>query len=621
MAETLSSGLSAPTNPAGIHLSTSRVATLLPLLRSSSSNVQTNLSKTLEAILNSPRFPDQYHEPVWRVLDATERIKRLLKVGVDGLVGGAGGGVLKGKSELKAVWMQLEVIGDVIARFVTEVEASLGKTRASIKIAQKVGQGDKAQDLPLLFELLNLDDMLKGMHHLPLYSIDIHTGIISHLTSLKGLLSRILLPLTSPVPVITAGPLASSSGSSIYSLSPNVQPAELLELLTQQINTLHQLVQSSNTLLSLNSSIKTQHTQICWRLQNRALGNISKQNKPTAELLRNLTAALKVIRSVEFPSEGQGEALVAVEEMRASNDVFYRSLIPLIKQARTHIQLIDELGLHKNMDLNKDMVLPFYLEFVRYTRGTVDDSPLSKLGNERGLGVGGELKQETLNCGDTPRCSTPGGLDPGEAGKQLQKRLSLSAGSILGAGKGGFREGIKGWIKGREGDEIKRKANGGIKGILARWSGGGSKLPAVPAPPSIPKTSSDLARITTADKHNTLKRKHKSSNLSDSFIALSLPSLSAQSSKQQSTDSLDTPLSNTTTATRSGYGGSRDGKEKLKKEGVWISEDHKAAQDEWEEMAVMVNVQKCMCRTGWMVGGVQHLRGRDGMGSGAMYGR
>ena len=338
--------------------------------------------------------------------------------------------------------------------------------------------------------------------------------------------------------------------------------------------------------------------------------------------MRNLTAALKVIRSVAFPSEGQGEAIVAIEEMRASNDAFYRSLIPLIRQARTHMQLIDELGLHRNMDLNKDMVLPFYLEFVRYTRGTVDDSPLSKLGNERGLGVGYELKPETLNCGDTPRFSTSSGLAPGGAGRQLQRRLSLSAGSVLGVGKGGFREGVRGWIKGHEGDEVKRKVSSGIKGMLAKWGGGGSKLPAVPVPPPIPKTSRDLARITTADKHNTLKRKHKSSNLSDSFIALSLSSLSAQSSKQQSsTDSLGMPLSNTTTATRSGYGGSRDGKEKFKREEVWISEDHKAAQDEWEEMAVMVNVQKCMCRTGWMVGGVQHLRGRGGMGSGAMYGR
>ena len=457
------------------------------------------------------------------------------------------------------------------------------------------------------------------MHHIPLYSIDIHTSIISHLTGLKVLLSKFPPPPAAPAAAVTVGSPASSPSPSICSLSSNVQPVELLELLTQQINALHRLVQSSNTLLSLNSSIKTQHTQICWRLQNRALGNISKQNKPTAEMLRNLTAALKVIRSVAFPPEGQGDA---VEEMRASNNAFYRSLIPLIRQARTHIQLIDELGLHRNMDLNKDMVLPFYLEFVRYTRGTVDDSPLSKLGNERGLGVGYELKPETLNCGDTPRCSTSSGLAPGGAGRQLQRRLSLGAGSVFRVGKGGFREGVKGWIKGHEGDEAKPKVSGGIKGMLARWSGGGSRLPSVPVSPQISKTSSDLARITTADKYNTLKRKHKSSNLSDSFIALSLSSLSAQSSKQQgsSTDSLGMPLSSTAMAT-SGHGGSRDGKERLKRERVWISEDHKAAQDEWEEMAVMVNVQKCMCRTGWMVGGVQHLRGRDGMGSGAMYGR
>ncbi|RPB25894.1 hypothetical protein L211DRAFT_62980 [Terfezia boudieri ATCC MYA-4762] len=459
------------------------------------------------------------------------------------------------------------------------------------------------------------------MYHLPSYSIDIHTGIISHLTSLKIFLSRFLPLPGSQVAAVTTRPPASSS---IYSLSSNVQPAEVLELLTQQINTLHRLIHSSKTLLSLNSSIKTQHTQICWRLQNRALGNISKQNKPTAEMLRALAAALKVIRSVTFLPEVQGESIVAVEELRVSNDAFYRSLIPLIRQARTHMQLIDELGLHRNMDLNKDLVLPFYLEFVRYTRGTVDDSPLSKLGNEIGLGLGYELKPEAFNCGDTPRCSMSGGLAPRGAGRQLQRRLSLSVGSVLGVGMGGwgFREGVKGWIKGHEGDELKRNSSVGTKGMLARWSGGGSQLPVVPAPSPIPKISSDLARNTTADKHNTLKRKHKSRNLSDSFLALSLSSLSAQRSKQQSsTHSLGMPLPNTTAAMRSGYDGNRDGKGKYKREGVWISDDHKVAQDEWEEMAHMVNVQKCMCRTGWMVGGMQHLRGRDGMGSGAMYGR
>jgi len=50
-----------------------------------------------------------------------------------------------------------------IAKFVAEVEASLANTRAFTKVTQKVGQGDKAQDLPLLFELLNLDDMLKSV--------------------------------------------------------------------------------------------------------------------------------------------------------------------------------------------------------------------------------------------------------------------------------------------------------------------------------------------------------------------------------------------------------------------------------------------------------------------------
>ena len=111
MAEPLSSDLSASTNSIEIHLASSRPVTLLPLL--SSSSAQTNPPKTLETILNSPRFPDQHHEPVWRVLDATEKVKRLLKAGCGGHVGGAGG-LGKGKLELKAVWVQLEVIGDVV---------------------------------------------------------------------------------------------------------------------------------------------------------------------------------------------------------------------------------------------------------------------------------------------------------------------------------------------------------------------------------------------------------------------------------------------------------------------------------------------------------------------------
>jgi len=94
----------------GVHLPTSSVVTFLPLLNSA----QTNPPKTLEAILNSPRFPDQHHEPVWRVLDATERIKRLLEVRGDGLAGVAGGGLAKGKLELKPVRVQLEVIGNVV---------------------------------------------------------------------------------------------------------------------------------------------------------------------------------------------------------------------------------------------------------------------------------------------------------------------------------------------------------------------------------------------------------------------------------------------------------------------------------------------------------------------------
>ena len=58
--------------------------------------------------------------------------------------------------------------------------------------------------------------------------------------------------------------------------------------------------------------------------------------------------------------------------------------------------------------------------------------------------MGYELKPETINGGEALRCSTPDGLSPSGASRQLQRRLSLSAGSVFGVGNGGFREGAKG---------------------------------------------------------------------------------------------------------------------------------------------------------------------------------
>lgn len=331
-----------------------------------------------------------------------------------------------------------------------------------------------------------------------------------------------------------------------------------------------------------------------------------------------------------FPVEDIGEGASRVEIAR-TKDEFYRSLLPQIRKAKAHLQLIDELGLNRNLDTDKDVVLPFYLELVRYTRGTVDESPLSKLGNERGLGVGYEGKSV---IGDSAGAGTASGLIPSESGKQIGRRLSLSAESVLRASKGGFRSGIREWMRKDEAEEGKGKV-GGFKGMWARWREG-TPRPPVPAsssssPTSLSPLASDDPKIPMSDgdpeKYNTLKRKHKSNNLSDSFLALSMSSPSTPDSKDQgSTDSLGTALSNiTTTSTTksgSGFGGNKDGKEwGRRRERLAISEDHMAAQIEWEEFAAIVNVQKCMCKTGWMVGGVQHLRGRERMGKGAMFGK
>jgi len=65
------------------------------------------------------------------------------------------------------MYLELMRVGvSKISKLVTEVEASWASTRACIKAAQKVGQGDKARNLPLLFELLNVDDMLKSVQAL-----------------------------------------------------------------------------------------------------------------------------------------------------------------------------------------------------------------------------------------------------------------------------------------------------------------------------------------------------------------------------------------------------------------------------------------------------------------------
>lgn len=355
------------------------------------------------------------------------------------------------------------------------------------------------------------------------------------------------------------------------------------------------------------------------RLQSVVISNIQKESKPTKECLGNLAAALKIVRSVTFPLElgtnPESPKAVTVEEMQVHNDMFYQGLIPLLKKAATYIKRIDELGLSRNMNINKDMVLPFYLELVRYTRGTVDESPLSKLGSERGLGVGYGGTMETPLI-ERLRSGSAGAGAGGQA-RQLGRRVSLSAGSMLGIGGGGLKEELKGWMKRLDGQEGKKKI-GGLKGIWARL-GGTTKTPKLPPSSSLPPHDGSKLAPNEEGKYNTLKRIQRSAHLSHSFHSLSLSSVSTLIPNQHgSTDSFGTALSSTTT--RSGYGGSRDGREgKLRKE-RWISDAHKSAQDEWEEFAMMVNVQKCMCKTGWMVGGVQHLRSREGLSKSLVFG-
>lgn len=358
------------------------------------------------------------------------------------------------------------------------------------------------------------------------------------------------------------------------------------------------------------------------RLQSVVISNIQKESKPTRECLKNLAAALKIVRSVTFPPELgtslETSRIITVEEMQVHNDMFYRSLLPLVKNAAAYIKRIDDLGLSRNMNTNKDMVLPFYLELVRYTRGTVDESPLSKLGSERGLGVGyGGITGIPLMEGF--RRGSAGAGDGGQA-KQLGRRISISAGSILGIGGGGLKEELKEWMKRLEGEAEKKKM-GGLKGIWARL-GGTTKTPKLPPSSSPPPHCGDskLAPNNGEGTYNTLKRKQKSAHLSHSFhnLSLSLLSTLGPNNQQGSTDSFGTTLSNTTT--RSVYGELRDGREGKFRKGRWISDAHKSAQDEWEEFAMMVNVQKCMCKTGWMVGGVQHLRSRGGLSKGLMFG-
>lgn len=121
--------MSPKTLPATINPSPTRLVAIPP-----TNNVSKVSPRSLEAILNSPRFPEGYHEPIWRILDATEKIKRFLRVGDEGI---AGAEFVKGRglmeNELKGLWVQLEVIGEVVSdpivsphRFNTAVVSLIG---------------------------------------------------------------------------------------------------------------------------------------------------------------------------------------------------------------------------------------------------------------------------------------------------------------------------------------------------------------------------------------------------------------------------------------------------------------------------------------------------------------
>ncbi|KAF8477247.1 hypothetical protein BDZ91DRAFT_708913 [Kalaharituber pfeilii] len=197
---------------------------------------------------------------------------------------------------------------------------------------------------------------------------------------------------------------------------------------------------------------------------------------------------------------------------------------------------------------------------MRYTKGIVDESPLSRLGSERGLGVGYLEKSETTGI------------------SRISRRFSSSAGSVW-MEESEFRDGIKDGIK----DWVKKPTNGGKKKVSFSgiWKCG--------------RTSFCLIATTSSGQKlaKTLKLKQKSAHLSDSTMAQS-------GSKQMSTESLSWY------STCSSYSD--------KQAEFRISDDHRLAQEEWEEF-LMLNVQKCMCKRDWMARTMRHLWGREGMGS------
>lgn len=150
------------------------------------------------------------------------------------------------------------------------------------------------------------------------------------------------------------------------------------------------LFENANSLLSYNTAAKNRHLSFSRSLQTLVISTLSKESEPTRECVKHLSCTLRIIRSVVYPLSNNSSARsgICIRSDHDKLDGFYRNLLPPIRKMIFHIQVIEKLDLSKNLDTNKDLILPFYLELMRYTRGIVDESPFCMLGGERGLAPG-----------------------------------------------------------------------------------------------------------------------------------------------------------------------------------------------------------------------------------------
>ena len=413
-------------------------------------------------------------------------------------------------------------------------------------------------------------------------------AIISHILSIKVSLSRLTIPLVSGT--------NNGSTTSIQSFNSVTALTDVLEKPTHIISSVYALINSTNRLLRINERIKHRHLQVCRVLQEQATWNLSDETKPTKECIRNLCTALQIVRSVKFPDTLDLQSNPDVMDIHEKNNEFYGNLVHSIRGAAQHIRVIEECGWSKNMDTNKDALLPFYLELMTYTRGIVDESPLSKLGCERGIGVG----EVGANNGGI-RVSSGSGM-----GTPLARRLSLGASSIFLGTSEGIREGFRDILgkTGEETDGVKKRRYSLFSGIW-KWGMHSTKTFRSTPLAGTEGTVAEAAGVENGKDGLTKRRRSVKLSLSNSFASL------AGSVKRTKS------VSGSAALRYSDLGASGDiigtGTENLKGAGlIAISEERRLAQEEWEDLAMMLNGQKCMCKTGWMAGTTQHLRGRAG---------